>query len=1323
MRRLCGKLLLGLVFSVLTFTWMTPTDVYAQCGKPFVEGIVETMARQAHQLPQGVYDAYSNRTFVVYPGCSSLDVNVLCTADPYITYYDHGSDTWTGSMKVTDSPIKYDSHSYPQVVLDDQHYVHVFNGGHGHPIQHYKSAVRTDHDDILSIENWEEKPFSHTADQDKATYIMVFQSQDNAIYLLYRQTVQGPPDWYEPIYYIKSTDEGDTWSVPRKLIDPAGKDQSDGSCDNVAGDDEWDTIYIKGIYHPSDSDDLYITFENHKNHNSYEDKLFYVYFDLSTDTVYAPNGSDLGQCVNQNEFENPANKIEIYSSGEKEFSETASVVSVDADDQVNIFYTITENDDKLSINWVVWNGLDWDPPIYLFWDEPYDIRPIEIEFHDDNSFDLYTEQGEFDLSLLKLAVWHYNNNADDPQWSKTVIQSNTEQDGYSDFAFIRNHHSHVKATYIEGEYTIWHHPLPTGKMYAWGIRDEYVLFSAGGQVTDVYGTPFSGVTVSANTGVTAITDATGHFTFTDFGMGTYVLTPTLNGYAFYPPTRTVILPPDDAAQDFTILPGPVSTTLTFDVGTVSLPASLPYTDTQGLVTYLDFPAGAVSYPTELTLRPTLASGETGFAFAGHAFELVAYQQGSVHLDFTFAVPVTVTIRYGDGPPSPISDESRLSLRWWTGDGWQDAAGTCNPASSYTRDLEGNVLSVPICRTGRFSLFGPTNQVFLPLTLHNYDVQRLTHHLADDTQPALSPDGQTVVFISDRDGRPDIFRIPAAGGPAVNLTQTDCADEGTPGFSPDGSTIAFASNQTGDWDIYLMDVDSAKVRVVVESAGTDEVHPSLTPDGRRLVFASNRVDGNWDVYTTTIDYATTTIVGRAWSRLTDQPAADRFPTYSTDGTIITFRSERDGNSEIYLMKADGSDLHRLTDNPAFDGYPTLTPDGSGVVFVSTRSGERSVYVANLAGEGTTALEQRSGWRTDTPRLSSDGRLLVYAGGATGHTSDIYKRGFSSPLLAIGRQGAANMAEHCDWEGGVLAYGWIHAWQATRDSRYRQWVREWVDVCVATKTEITHVNDGLLGYAALFAYEESGQSEYLVFAQQVADYLVGTAPRTADATLTHDDGRVWVDTLIGSVPFLVEMSQVVGDDAYVEEAITQVVKHAVHLQDPDSGLYHHAWDESQSNPAGQAYWGRGNGWALLADATVLSVMTTAHPLRSTVQDIAQRQAAALRPLQDPGGLWHTVVTRPDFYLETSGSAMIGYVFRRGVRQGWLDGTYTTSAWAAKLGVWRQVLADGTVTNVSAPTWPMQTEEEYDDRSYDALQLYGQGLVLLLESPVAHAGTVLR
>jgi TolB protein len=269
--------------------------------------------------------------------------------------------------------------------------------------------------------------------------------------------------------------------------------------------------------------------------------------------------------------------------------------------------------------------------------------------------------------------------------------------------------------------------------------------------------------------------------------------------------------------------------------------------------------------------------------------------------------------------------------------------------------------------------------------------RLTYDPTEHSQPALSPDGQTVVFISNRAGRPDIFRTSVTGGELSNLTWTPAAQEDTPVFSPDGMTVAFASDRDGDWSLYLMDTDGGNVRPALGGdTGTDEVHPAFTPDGKALAFSSNRADGNWDIYIAAIG-------NDEWTRLTTHPAVERFPTLSANGKTIAFRSERDGNSEIYLMDADGANLRRLTHHSAFDYYPSLTPDGRGLVFASNRSGKWNTYVADLTSGEVIALEQREGWEMDYPRLSSDGRWLVYAGGRTGGSLDIYLREFVNPFL--------------------------------------------------------------------------------------------------------------------------------------------------------------------------------------------------------------------------------------------------------------------------------------------------------------------------------------
>jgi unsaturated rhamnogalacturonyl hydrolase len=581
-------------------------------------------------------------------------------------------------------------------------------------------------------------------------------------------------------------------------------------------------------------------------------------------------------------------------------------------------------------------------------------------------------------------------------------------------------------------------------------------------------------------------------------------------------------------------------------------------------------------------------------------------------------------------------------------------------------------------------------LYLPLTLQAYSFPPVT-----EWQPAFSPDGEHIVFVRQREGeRSDVFLMNVDGGDVRNLTQTPEANEDTPTFSPDGAKIAFASDREGHWNIYRMNVDGTAVEPIVSWAESDEIHPAFSPDGQYLAFSSNHQMGNWDLYSTTL-------TSGAWARLTTDPSVERFPVFSYSGSSLAYRREVDGDSEIFMMELVTRVARRLTTSLGDDSYPALSPDGSGVVFVSNRSGDFQIYGMNVAGAGVFRLIDRPGDRAHTPRLSGDGRTLAYAAAPFGGTYGIFTATYQSPLDTLASRGSTDTLGLCDWTSGVFAVGWGAAWQ------------DWVDSCISDTYSITHVNDGLLGYAALLAYQFDPQPNYLTFAQDVADYLMYEAPRTNDGTLMHFEDTVWDDTLISVVPFFVEMERVSGDDAYLDEAATQVVQHAAILQNATSDLYHHAWRESTDEYLSRAYWARGNSWNMIAATQLLDTLPPDHTLRAQVVTIAQSHAQALDALQHSSGLWHTVVNRSDFYLESSGSAGIGYGLRCGVQRGWLSPDFEESARMAWLGLWQKVAADGTLTDVSAPTGPMAQEEAYNAIPHDEMQLYGQGMGLLLFS----------
>ncbi len=183
-------------------------------------------------------------------------------------------------------------------------------------------------------------------------------------------------------------------------------------------------------------------------------------------------------------------------------------------------------------------------------------------------------------------------------------------------------------------------------------------------------------------------------------------------------------------------------------------------------------------------------------------------------------------------------------------------------------------------------------------------------------PDWSPDGSKILFQTNR-GENAIFQLytcNADGSNIKNLTNTT-TNESRCDCSPDGQKIAFVSERDGDRNIYVMDADGSNQQALTTSK-SDDLYPRWSPDGREILFQSNQEgSGNFGIYIMERD-------GSNVRRISDLAANNITPVWARDGQAIVFASDRDdANWDLYIMDRDGANLRRLTNQKAVDRFPS------------------------------------------------------------------------------------------------------------------------------------------------------------------------------------------------------------------------------------------------------------------------------------------------------------------------------------------------------------------------------------------------------------------
>jgi Tol biopolymer transport system component len=245
-----------------------------------------------------------------------------------------------------------------------------------------------------------------------------------------------------------------------------------------------------------------------------------------------------------------------------------------------------------------------------------------------------------------------------------------------------------------------------------------------------------------------------------------------------------------------------------------------------------------------------------------------------------------------------------------------------------------------------------------------NIKRLTNSAGDDEQPAWSPDGTRIAFMSARTGVPEIYIMNADGSNVIRRTFTE-SYSGDPTWSPDGTKIAYTSVVNSNTNMWLVGAVSGSPSLLFDEPGNNET-PAWSPDGTTIAFASDQANTDlyYDIYTIRPD-------GTGFAHIPVVKVLGELdylaPSWSPDGSRLAMEIRQPSgvdalDTRIGVMNADGTGLKAIAAGIKAGSATSWSADGTRVVYTSLSGSRKDVSWASADGSlrGTLVM---NGWNAD------------------------------------------------------------------------------------------------------------------------------------------------------------------------------------------------------------------------------------------------------------------------------------------------------------------------------------------------------------------------